>query len=75
MKELTMDSLRNVLSRLQNLEILMIDGLKLHSELESFPLSDDNKRTIKRNHLYYQKLVDFAKTAVKELNNEIAGRE
>lgn len=75
MKELTMDSLRNALSRLQNLEIPMIEGLKLHSEIASFPLSDDNKRTIKRNHLYYQKLVDFAKTAVKELNNEIAGRE
>ncbi len=75
MKELTMDSLRNTLSRLKNLEIPMIEGLKLHSEIASFPLSDDNKRTIKRDHLYYQKLVDFAKSAIKELNNEIAGRE
>ncbi len=75
MKELTTESLKKDLSRLQDLEIPMIEALNLHEELASFPLSDDNKRTIKRNHLYYQKLGDFAKTAVKELKEEIDERK
>ena len=75
MEELTMDSLQNILLKFKNLETPMIEALKLHSELATFPLSDDNKRTIKRNHLYYQKLVDFSNLAVKELNNEMAERQ
>ncbi len=75
MKELTTESLKKDLSRLQDLEIPMIEALNLHSKLETFPLSDDNKRAIKQNHLYYQKLLDFSKIAVKELTDEIALKE
>ncbi len=74
-KELTTDALKNNLSKLQNLENSLIEALKLHSELASFPLSDENKRTIKRDHLYYQKLLDFAKIAVKELTEATTLRE
>ena len=61
--------------KLQNLEVPLQESLKLYAELETFPLSDDNKKSVKNNLVYYQKLVSFAKVVAKELRNEIALRE
>ena len=66
---------RDWASRLQNNEFSLLEALNLYAELANFPLSDDNKKAIKQNLMYYQKLTDFAKTALIELNNEIALRE
>lgn len=69
------ETLKNGLSKLQELEKPIVEALGCHAELASFPLSEDNKRMIKLKHLFYQNLVDFTQKAIKELNDEIEARE
>ncbi len=69
-------AVRRVLaSRLQNNEFSLSEALNLYAELANFPLSDDNKKAIKQNLLYYQTLTNFVKNTLNEWNNEIALRE
>ena len=74
-KQLPVEKRRDWAAKLQSLEITLMESLKLYAELETFPLSEENKKGVKQNLLYYQKLVDFAKTIASELDNEIALRE
>ncbi len=73
--QLAVEKRRDWALKLQGLEIPLMESLKLYAELETLPLSDDNKKNVKQNLLYYKKLVDFAKKVASELNNEIALRE
>ena len=73
--QLPVEKRRDWALKLQNLEVPLQESLKLYAELETFPLSDDNKKSVKNNLVYYQKLVSFAKVVAKELRNEIALRE
>jgi Transglutaminase-like superfamily len=69
------EKLKNGLSKLQELKKPIEDALGSHAELETLPLSADNKRVLQQNHIVYQNLADFTQKAIQELNDEIETRE
>lgn len=69
------ETIKNGLSKLQNLEKPIEEALGYHAELETLPLSEDNKRALKKNHVFYQNLAAFTQKAIKELHAEIEARE
>jgi hypothetical protein len=69
------ETIKNDLSKLEKLEKPIAEALDSHAELETLPLSEDNKRAIKQNHTFYQNLVAFTQKAIKELHTEIEARE